>query len=74
MPRNLHLVRPRRSDPELRWNRRLPLYRQAEMMAAQGIDIDRSTLAGWAGQASALLEPQAYIADVIAKIAGDWPA
>jgi transposase len=24
----------------------LPLYRQAEMMAAQGIDIDRSTLAG----------------------------
>lgn len=27
------------------------------MMAAQGIDIDRSTLAGWAGQAAALLDP-----------------
>ena len=35
----------------------LPLYRQAEMMAAQGIDIDRSTLAGWAGQAAHLLDP-----------------
>lgn len=34
-----------------------PLYRQAEMMAAQGIDIDRSTLASWAGQAAALLDP-----------------
>ncbi|WP_413716360.1 IS66 family transposase [Sphingomonas sp. R1] len=35
----------------------LPLYRQAEMMAAQGLDIDRSTLVGWAGQAAALLDP-----------------
>ncbi len=26
-------------------------------MAAQGIEIDRSTLAGWAGQASVLLDP-----------------
>ncbi len=25
----------------------LPLYRQAEMMAAQGFEIDRSTLTGW---------------------------
>jgi hypothetical protein len=35
----------------------LPLYRQAEMMAAQGIDIDHSTLAGWVGQTSVLLNP-----------------
>ena len=35
----------------------LPPYRQPEMMAAQGIDIDRSTLAGWAGQAAHLLNP-----------------
>lgn len=35
----------------------LPLYRQSEMMAAQGLDIDRSTLAGWTGQAAALLDP-----------------
>ena len=27
------------------------------MMAAQGLDIDRSTLAGWVGQAAALLDP-----------------
>lgn len=27
------------------------------MMAARGIDLNRSTLAGWAGQASALLDP-----------------
>lgn len=26
-------------------------------MAAQGIELDRSTLAGWAGQAAALLDP-----------------
>lgn len=35
----------------------LPHYRQAEMMAAQGIDIDRSTLARWSGQAAGLLDP-----------------
>lgn len=35
----------------------LPHYRQAEMMAAQGIDIDRSTLVRWSGQAAALLDP-----------------
>ncbi|MPT48388.1 MAG: IS66 family transposase [Sphingobium sp.] len=40
-----------------KFDHHLPLYRQAEMMAAQGIDIDRSTLAGWAGQASRLLDP-----------------
>lgn len=40
-----------------KFDHHLPLYRQAEMMAAQGFDIDRSTLAGWAGQAAALLDP-----------------
>ena len=40
-----------------KFDHHLPLYRQAEMMAAQGIDIDRSTLAGWAGQAAQLLDP-----------------
>jgi len=35
----------------------LPLYRQAEMLAEQGIAIDRSTLAGWTGQGAALLDP-----------------
>jgi transposase len=40
-----------------KFDHHLPLYRQAEMMAAQGVDIDRSTLAGWTGQAAALLDP-----------------
>ena len=40
-----------------KFDHHLPLYRQAEMMAAQGLDLDRSTLAGWVGQAAALLDP-----------------
>ena len=40
-----------------KFDHHLPLYRQAGMMAAQGLDIDRSTLAGWTGQAAALLDP-----------------
>jgi transposase len=40
-----------------KFDHHLPLYRQSEMMAAQGVEIDRSTLAGWTGQASALLDP-----------------
>lgn len=40
-----------------KFDHHLPLYRQAEMMAAQGVDLDRSTLAGWTGQAAALLDP-----------------
>jgi transposase len=35
----------------------LPLYRQAKMLAAQGIDLDRSTLAFWVGYAAAELTP-----------------
>jgi len=35
----------------------LPLYRQAQMLKSQGIDIDRSTLAFWVGYAAAELMP-----------------
>ena len=35
----------------------LPLYRQAQIFARQGVIIDRSTLADWVGRAAALLEP-----------------
>lgn len=35
----------------------LPLYRQSQIYAREGIDLDRSTLADWVGQSSALLEP-----------------
>ena len=37
----------------------LPLYRQSEIFGRDGIDLDRSTLAGWVGQSCALLEPLA---------------
>src|SRR3546814_16350804 len=40
-----------------KFDHHLPLYRQAEIMAAQGIEIDRSTMAGWVGQASVLFDP-----------------
>jgi transposase len=35
----------------------LPLYRQSEIYAREGIDLDRSTLAGWVGAASELVAP-----------------
>lgn len=34
-----------------------PLYRQSEIYAREGVDLDRSTLAGWVGASSALLAP-----------------
>lgn len=35
----------------------LPLYRQAQIYARQGISLDRSTLADWTGRAAFLLRP-----------------
>jgi transposase len=35
----------------------LPLYRQSEIYAREGVELERSTLADWVGQASALLRP-----------------
>src|SRR4029077_16922420 len=35
----------------------LPLYRQAQIYARQGIDLDRSTLADWVGHAAWHLRP-----------------
>jgi transposase len=44
----------------------LPLYRQAQIYSRQGIDLDRSTLAGWVGKAAYELRPvfDALIADL----------
>jgi transposase len=42
----------------------LPLYRQSQIYAREGIDLDRSTLAGWVGAASELLAP---LVDEISK-------
>jgi transposase len=35
----------------------LPLYRQAQIYARQGINLDRSTLADWVGRAAFMLRP-----------------
>jgi len=35
----------------------LPLYRQAQIYARQGVTLDRSTLADWVGRAAFLLQP-----------------
>lgn len=35
----------------------LPLYRQSEIYARQGVDLERSTLADWVGSTSQLLTP-----------------
>ncbi|EKV25860.1 Mobile element protein [Caenispirillum salinarum AK4] len=37
--------------------RHMPLYRQAEMYAAEGLEIERSTLADWVARAALLLTP-----------------
>ena len=50
----------------------LPLYRQAEIYAREGVELDRSTLAEWVGGCSRLLEPlvEALRRHVIS--AGQW--
>ena len=35
----------------------LPLYRQSEIYARQGVDLERSTMAGWVGAISELVQP-----------------
>jgi transposase len=35
----------------------LPLYRQSEIYAREGVELERSTLADWVGQSAALLAP-----------------
>ena len=42
----------------------LPLYRQSQIFARESVDLDRSTLAGWVGASTALLEP---LADAIGR-------
>lgn len=40
-----------------KYGHHLPLYRQSEIYAREGVDLDRSTLAGWVGATSELLAP-----------------
>jgi transposase len=49
----------------------LPLYRQSQIYAREGIDLDRSSMADWVGKSTALLEP---LADAIARRVKDGAA
>ena len=40
-----------------KYGHHLPLYRQAEIYARKGVELDRSTLAAWVGATSELLAP-----------------
>ncbi len=73
-------ARPRRpsstgSRAGVQVRRSLPLYRQSQIYAREGLELDRSTLADWVGGASALLSPlvQALVRYVLAtyKLHGD---
>ena len=48
---------------------RLPLYRQAEIFARDGVSLETSTLSGWVGATAAALQPlvDALAADVLAS-------
>jgi transposase len=49
----------------------LPLYRQSQIFAREGVDLDRSTLADWVGRSTRLLEP---LADAVGRHVRDGPA
>ncbi len=56
----------------------LPLYRQSEIYAREGVDLERSTLADWVGATSALLDPlvealRRYVFDCAKLHADDTP-
>jgi transposase len=55
-----------------------PLYRQSEIYAREGVDLERSTLADWVGASSALLDPlvealRRYVFDCRKLHADDTP-
>ena len=53
----------------------LPLYRHSQIYARDGIDLDRSTLAGMVGRCAALLTPLADAIGEYVKAAAKihWP-
>lgn len=56
----------------------LPLYRQSEIYAREGVDLERSTLADWVGATSSLLDPlvealRRYVFDCRKLHADDTP-
>ena len=59
MSREVHVRFWERAGVKLPRATRLPLHRQAVIHAREGMDLDRSTLADWVGQATFLLSPLA---------------
>ena len=57
MSREAHVRFCERLGVKLPGATRLPLYRQAQIYARSGLDLHRSTLAGWVGKASFHLRP-----------------
>jgi transposase len=56
----------------------LPLYRQAEIYAREGVELERSTMADWVGETSGLLQPlvealRRYVLDCSKLHADDTP-
>ena len=49
----------------------LPLYRQSQIYARDGVELDRSTMSDWVGKSTALLEP---LANAIARRVKDGAA
>jgi transposase len=57
MSREVHVRFWERAGVGLLRATRLPLYRQSEIYARDGLDLDRSTLSDWVGQAVWLRQP-----------------
>lgn len=49
----------------------LPLYRQGQILARQGIDVDRSNLALWVGRGASLLAPVVHRMLELLKVPGE---
>jgi transposase IS66 family protein len=70
MSREAHVRFWERAGVRLLRATRLPLYRQAEIFARDGVSLETSTLCGWVGATAAALQP---LVDVLATdvLAGD---
>jgi len=78
MSREAHVRFWERVGVQLPRATRLPLYRQSEIYAREGVDLQRSTLADWVGATSSLLDPlvealRRYVFDCRKLHADDTP-
>src|SRR5437588_11449800 len=75
-PRPDHAIARGRAGAELlahivvsKYDDHLPLYRQAEIFARDGVSLETSTLSGWVGATAAALKPlvDALVADILSS-------